>query len=405
MMIKRYSVEFLSMHIGKLYCSSRRMLPGWNRLLRRYRHLRHLQVRTPEDDEIWEEDDQQQETNDDNDQTNNITPDPSLLSATLTYEYQEICAIASQLFYVYRQEMLELLSLYGLSNESDLWCRKSMSRANGELEDTAYNQLKQLVARTRYAFFLRLVSFCPSDRNSCNSTIPFDQLCAECRRLHNSLAVALYQECYSGQNGLERAPVLSLPWLFTTALLKTSQRELTSTKGLLSVAMESALHELIRNCSLRLSGQRIKFRTSKNYHKEADVDWTVCAFVEIVHYCLKPKDFTLWPTILTQFILKIKSFERHTSSLKMNSGTDEWLVVFDDKQNKLYAGILMSMEWTETEDELIHSYFDELLEICFVLGQNTANGNDEYLRISEEIILILQQVAIDGIPWTQNQER
>ncbi|CAF4181889.1 unnamed protein product, partial [Rotaria sordida] len=88
--------------LGKLYRSSRRMLPGWNRLLRQHRHLRHLKVRTPEDDE----EEQEQEANADDSQKNIIALDSSLLNTNPSWQDQEISAIASQLFYVYRQEML-----------------------------------------------------------------------------------------------------------------------------------------------------------------------------------------------------------------------------------------------------------------------------------------------------------
>ncbi|CAF4756405.1 unnamed protein product, partial [Rotaria sp. Silwood2] len=85
--------------LGKLYRSSRRMLYGWNRLLKQHRHLRHLQVRTPEDNEneIVDEEIQGQE----------ILLDSSFLDAKPSWQDQEINEIASQLFYVYRQEMLE----------------------------------------------------------------------------------------------------------------------------------------------------------------------------------------------------------------------------------------------------------------------------------------------------------
>ncbi|CAF3988574.1 unnamed protein product, partial [Rotaria sp. Silwood1] len=33
------------------------------------------------------------------------------------------------------------------------------------------------------------------------------------------------------------------------------------------------------------------------------------------------------------------------------------------------------MEWTENEDELMHSYFDRLLEICFDLSQSSTTNN------------------------------
>ncbi|CAF3687177.1 unnamed protein product [Rotaria sp. Silwood1] len=380
--------------LGKLYRSSRRTLPGWNRLLRRHHHLRHLQVRTPEDDEINDEEEQEANANDI--QKNIITLDSSLLNRTPSWQDQEILAIASQLFYVYRQEMLEILNLYGLSHESDLWCRKTTKTTGGELEDTAYTQLEQLVVRTRDAFFLRVVSFCPSPGDTCNGNTAFENLCKNCKKLQSAVAVALYQECYSGQNGSERAPILSLPWLFTTALLQKRQRELPTKQGSLSMAMATALKDLIDNRLLQLDGLTLTFRTSNSRRVEANVHWTVCVFVEILHYCIKSKRFVSWPKILSRFMCKI-------SSMQQSNPMDEWSLVFGTtEQNDLYAATLISMEWTENDDELMHSYFIELLETCFDLGQTMANDNNEYLRMSEEIILILQRIAIDETPWGEN---
>jgi hypothetical protein len=224
--------------------------------------------------------------------------------------------------------------------------------------------------------------------------------------LHNRVAVALYLECYSGQNGSERAPILSLPWLFTTALLQSQQRDLPPKQGLLSVAMKAALQKLIDQGLLQLGGLTLTLRTSNNRSVEATVHWTVCVFVEILHYCLKSKSFTSWAVILGQFIRSSKSFTLDTSSLREYNETDGCSLIFDNsKQNNVYARMLISMEWTEDDDEWMHSYFIQLLEICFAAGRNMPDGDNEYLRISEEIILILQRVAIDETPWPKNSRQ
>lgn len=244
-----------------------------------------------------------------------------------------------------------------------------------------------------------LIFYCESDGDTCGTTSSFKDLCETCQNRHNRVAVALYRECYGGQNGSERAPILSLPWLFTTALLKSKQRELIPTQGLLSVAMKVALHDLIHKDLLKLGRLTLTLHTSNNRFTEATVHWTVCVFVEILHHCLKSKPFTLWQGILTQFICSTKSFTPDTSSPPQYNETDEWLLVFADKQDDLYADSLTSMEWMENDDERMHSYFSELQEICFAAGKSIPDGNNEYLRISEEIILILQRVAIDETLW------
>jgi hypothetical protein len=332
-----------------------------------------------------------------------VTIDPSLLNTHRSRQDQEISVIASQLFFVYSQEILEILNLYGLSHESDLWCRNSMNNIGGELEDTAYTQLEQLAVRTRNAFFLRSVLYC---EKVCNETTSFENLCDICKEKQNLLAIALYRVCYSGQNGSERAPILSLPWLFATALLQTRHRELPAMKGLLSVAMETALVDLINKRQLQLGSLTLTFRTSNSRQIEATVHWTVCVFVEIVHHCLGSRSFPSWPMILSKFIRNTMSFTCKPSSSSQYNGTDEWLLVFgNEEQNNLYPATLMSMEWTENDDELMHSYFVQLIEICFDISQTTTDDTNEYLRMSEEIILLLQRAAIDEIPWEENRRK
>jgi hypothetical protein len=89
--------------------------------------------------------------------------------------------------------------------------------------------------------------------------------------------------------------------------------------------------------------------------------------------------------------------------LRQYNETNEWLLDFDNAtQNNIYADMLISTEWTEDDDERMHSYFIQLLEICFAAGRTMPDGDNEYLRISEEIILTLQRVAIDETPWPKN---
>ncbi|CAM4951787.1 unnamed protein product [Rotaria socialis] len=388
--------------LGKLYRASRRTLPLWNKLLRRHRYLRHLQVRTPED----EDEEQDQEVIVEDDQANMIPLDSSLLTTNQSSVNHEMSAIASQLFYVYRQEMLEILNLYGLSHESDLWCRQATNIAGSELEDTAFTQLEQLVTRTRDAFSMHLMSFCPNDNSNCDGTTAFESLCDYCQHLHNSVASALYREAYSGQNGLERAPILSLPWLFAAALLKSHKRELTPMQGLLSVGMRAAINLLIENNRLKLDGLTIEFRTSKNDQLIANIDCTVCVFVEILHRCLKPKSFTLWPMILSKFIRETKSFTCEASSVEEYNTIDDWSLVFSNHdQDDMYVATLISIQWTEDVDELMHSYFENILEICFTLSQSMEDDNIDYLRVSEEIILILQRIAIEETPFPKKHRK
>jgi hypothetical protein len=306
--------------------------------------------------------------------------------------YADCAAFAEQLAFVYRQEIFEILNLYGLSHESDLWCRNSINGLTGEFEDTAYTELEQLVNRTQTNFFYGQIEGCTK---KCNQDTPISNLCLTCKIRQQAIAVACYSTCYSREDTLEHAPILSLPWLFATPLLQNRiNQESPRSSGLLSTAMEKALDSLVRQKRrLRLNGLTLQFKTSgKNIVGEADVDVTVCGFIEVLQECIGSKKCPCWPLILSRFV-------RHTSSFELLSReavpTNEWkLVLQSHKTNEYdeYAGFLLSIMSTETEDKLMHDYFQDIIDICFEEGRRT---NDiDYLNVSEHIILLLQKMAI-----------
>jgi hypothetical protein len=143
-----------------------------------------------------------------------------------------------------------------------------------------------------------------------------------------------------------------------------------------------------------LDGLTLKFTTSqKSFVGEANVDVTVCLFIEVLQDYLERKKYPYWSWIVSRFVRKTASFELLSKQVEP---TDEWkLELRTHEINKYdeYAGLLMSIIWTEREDKLMHDYFEEILNICFDEGRRT---NDiDFLNISEEIILFLQQMAID----------
>jgi len=311
-------------------------------------------------------------------------------------DYPTCVALANELAFVYRQEVLEILNLYGLSHESDLWCRNSINSLTGEFEDTAYTELEQLVTRTLARLFLYQVSYCESD--TCNDHTPMSDLCNECRKRQQSIAVACYQACYDNAQISEQASILSLPWVFATPLLQNRiNQESPPSIGLLSTAMGKALDGLVkRKRRLKLEGLSLKFKTSrKSFVGEANVDMTVCAFIEILQECVGSKNHRYWPLVLSRFV-------RFTSSFvllpRQAEPTDEWELILrshkTDKHDE-YAALLLSIKWAETEDSLLHDYFQNILDICFEEGRRT---NDlDFLDISEDIILLLQKMAIKEI--------
>jgi hypothetical protein len=91
--------------------------------------------------------------------------------------------------------------------------------------------------------------------------------------------------------------------------------------------------------------------------------------------------------------------------LKQVEPTDEWKLELKTHEiNKYdeYAVWLLSIRWTEREDKLMHDYFEEILNICFDEGRRT--NNIDFLNISEEIILLLQEMAIDEAIMVKTNE-
>ncbi|CAF3846424.1 unnamed protein product, partial [Adineta steineri] len=379
---------YRSEHIlGKLYRSSKKTLPEWNRLVRYHRHLRHLQVRTedePEEEEIEE-----------NDEKNDINLDSTLLNGVDQNHpaYQDCARFADKLVSVYRQEIFEIVNLYGLSHESDLWCRNSINGITGELEDTAYTELEQLVTRTRDRFFLEQTTYCEGD--NCHADTQMSKLCGTCRNRQQAFAVACYCNCYNREHALQEAPILSLPWLFATPLLHGRINQgAPPTQGLLGIAMQKALQRFFDNGRLTLDDVVLKFKTSKKACAgEATVDTSVCIFIEIVQYYLGRKGYRYWPWVLSRFIRNTRSFTKLTQG---SEATDDWELVLRPHKIHEYdefAAILASMPWEENEDMLMHNYFNDILSICFEEGRQ--RNDIDFLNISEDIILLLQKLTIE----------
>ena len=373
-----------------MYRASKKTIRGWNKLVRYHRHLRHLQVQIGDEGE----EDEQDQTESDSEETD-IKIDLSLIDGVNREHggYQDCETFAKELDFVYRQEILEILSLYGVSHESDLWCRNSNAGASGELEDTAYTELEQLVNRTKHRLFLNLAGFC--DTGECENNVEIVKLCKTCRKRQRSIAVACYIGCYDGEHALEEAPILSLPWLFALPLLQDRvNQEPPISEGPLSAGMKKILDYWIsKRRRLILNGITLQFQMLKSSRvTEAKFDLTVCAFVEVLQYYFMQNEDSHWPLILIRFLNEILS---ESSSRKRIDLSDEWRVVLERhrvNEDDMYAHSLHKMEWTPTIDDRMDEYFRKIINICFDEARQT--NNIDFLNISESLLLLLQKIAI-----------
>lgn len=383
--------QYKSQHVlGKLYRSSKRTLRGWNKLVRYHRHLRHLEVRIKAN--LDEEEDNDLDSNANEGST--IEIDESLFTGIdrNRNQYRNCTHIARKLDYVYRQEILEILNLYGLSHESDLWCRNSVNGLTGELEDTAYAELEQLVTRTRDRIYLELVPYCDSSNTQkCNSDTPISELCTTCKYGHIYTALACYEICYKYAQESQQAPILSLPWIFVSYLLSNRWDQGISSPviNLLGKTMKTYLENIIdRKRRLYFDETSMKIQiVGRSTTAIEEIPVIACAFIEILLHYSNLKKHQQWLSILEQFVKKIIP---HSSNAKWEfSGRFHKITHNDD----FYVVLLKSIAWSADDDNQIHEYFDTILQICFDRSRRSTE-NADILEISEDIILLLQRMAI-----------
>ncbi|CAF1359032.1 unnamed protein product [Didymodactylos carnosus] len=398
--------------LGKLYRASCRSISGWNKLLSYHRHLKHFHIATPNDE------DEQSLTIEKYEQK--IYIDELLLHEN----YKQHIGIAEKFFYVYKQELLEILSLYHLQHETDLFCRGSKQN---EIEDSAQCEFQQLIDRMKHGFYLYVINICPSA--NCSQ----EEYCDSCLDHYRALSSACYYHCYQEANKAtsRRQQILSFPWIFGRYLIAVKlenlrgKEEKSSTNRIFGMAMCNALQKLINENNLRLevntdhglalvlfnkqsSGVRSSNRQRLNY----EIDWKIIVFIEIINDWLNreqkilSKDiqdteneisrkplvsYECWNTILIKFIKKYS-----TSS---TTNFNELSIGFQQKsspRNDVYYGYIISCfnEWNNNENfnNEMFDIFYKLLNICFEHSLDTEDNSFAYL--SEYIILFLQQIAI-----------
>ena len=382
-------------HLGKLYRASKGTLRGWNQLVRYHRHLRHLQIRTSADPD--EDDDEEEDAAQNDDSSTAIRVDQSFLHG-FNREHSQFPiheTFAKQLLYVYRQEMLEILNLYGISHESDVWCRNSINASTGEFEDTALNELEKLVTRTRTRFYNYHVMYC--EKSLCHIDTAYPDLCTNCKRISQVVAIATYCLCYDESNMVPHsAPILSLPWIFATPLLqgRLTQNVPPMSEPLLCSAMKNAVAVLYSRNKFRMENATLSFKqpnTPRIIEVNADVE--LCIFIEIVRQHLYKKHDPELLRVLSRFARKSIASRQPT---ELDVSGIEWQLDFSARHippNARYESIVESMKLTDEKDQLMHGYFDDLLQICFDEGRRT--NSIIYLKIGESIILLLQKLAIE----------
>ena len=159
--------------------------------------------------------------------------------------------------------------------------------------------------------------------------------------------------------------------------------------------MKKALdHLVLKRRRLVLKGTELIFQVLNDSRTvRATVDLTVCVFIEVLQQYMKQTKRSQWPLILNRFIQTTESFSPFP---RQPDPSDRWKLILQSyhvNTEDAYVVQLSSLDWTETEDRLMHDYFEGILDICFEEGRQT--NNIEFLNISEDIILLLQKMAIN----------
>ncbi|CAF1557797.1 unnamed protein product, partial [Didymodactylos carnosus] len=216
----RTSKQYPSKRIlGKLYRSACRALPGWSCAVRNYGSIRHVDVANSI---------QQNNKTSSIDTMATTNFEEEVKSALITLdqllyygEHKKYRSSVLKLFSSYRQELLEIISVYHFQDEIDLFCRcESMEKAGGGrrpdgIEDSASIEFELLIQRTKLEFYKEFDN-CPA----CAHSHP--RSCDSCYDKKLSKASTCYFICYEHAMHLpakSKYRILSFPWLFASLLM------------------------------------------------------------------------------------------------------------------------------------------------------------------------------------------
>ena len=356
-------------------------------MIRYYRHLRHLQIRTKNETE-----NEQNETDETTPETEQFNLDLLQITDTDSID-QEDEHFASGSIFCYREGILEILKLHSLSHESDLWSRTSVNANGFDLESSAQQQLRELVQRIKTRFFLYQVENCTG---YCTRETSFIALCNICKIRQKNIASAFYRLCYADfKDKPNEAHILSLPWLFASSWIgESSNISQQRPKSLLCeqmnrmfIKMQSKLNYLLLiNCLVTIKNQL----TGKIF--VIPISITLCQSIEFMFSYLQQSDphlvLSLFANLITSTNVQTDSQLEYDPNLILIVSRHEELA----RVKTLYAKELIDFVWDETVDSTVHQYIDQFLEICFIATRLTMNMR--FLDISECIISALHKIAV-----------
>ena len=405
--------------LGKLYRSARRAVSGWSRAISNQGNPRHIHLALARDA--------------DTDELVTKTRAPPTyrqpLDPYITHpNYRKYLPEIKILYSIYRQELLEIISVYRFQDEVDLLCRCDSMDASGgggakkgSLEDSAAIELQNLVERTRKEFFAEFDDR-RSKRKCCRRLRSPDtgrlvrEDCRECDEDKLAKAACAYIYSYEVSNDLSllsNRRILSFPWYFCDYLIRLKYRNrpldfVEQKNTLAGRAISIYLADVIPTFQVFLpanfsAGDSIEFRytTSDAHRSIPNVSLLRACFVEALHdWLTRQKIFgetcneiddkplvpeSIWHELLVHFLAD--EYQPNVRLLPASKNPE--FLTERYRQTMLDA----RSTWTPVEHAEFHELFRQLNSLLVEHINRTKSTLWTYLH--EYVLLALQCIAIE----------
>jgi hypothetical protein len=425
--------------LGKLYRSARRAVTGWSRAISNHGNPRHIHLALALTAGTDLKDQEPVE----------MLPKPNIL---LYYKqpldpyidhpkWEKYLTEIKSLYHFYRNELLEIISLYRFQDEIDLFCRcESMDASaggskKGSLEDSASIEVQNLTERIIQDFYYefderaKIFKCCERIEETVNNRVRWRRIdCDICREDKFAKAACAYKYSYEQSNRLplkSNRRILSFPWLFSGHILKLRQINNPENIGnrtdtIVGRACKLYLEDLtpkfkvlipinsLDNQTVEFCYEKIEEKRTNSFiiDKKADeklpsVSLLRACFIEILNDWLRkenvfgsecvetdPKPLIpelIWHELMINFLSgKYQPNVRLLSASKYQTDiTKRYRQTIEDYRH----------QWTNIEFQELQKMFDEIHSIAAEHAKTTEKTIWSYL--DEYIILALQCISIE----------
>lgn len=412
--------------LGKLYRSARRAMTGWSRAINNHGNAHHIQLLSTLTDDIHLKDQSPGQFT--------LTRDPNIFHK----DYQKYLPEIKRLYKTYREDMLEIISLYRFQDEIDLFCRSESMDASaggakkGSLEDSAAIEVKNLVERIQGSFNHEFEKRTETDRCCEYVWKKFGEReirkrydCERCAQDKLIKAACAYIHCYDECIRLppkSNRRIMSFPWLFGGKLLRL--REDNNPQDLthrMEIIVGPACVLYLRNFTAKFKVLTPSNSFEQNplveFHYEKSINSSESNRRTNGNLPSVPLLRTCFIEILNDWLIKQKIFgnqcvEKDSKPLVPESIWHELIIHFlsyehqadvrplppskyQTELNNRYNQMLReySLQWTHKEHEELLDMFEEIHSLAVRHAKRTSLTI--WIYLDEYILLALQCIAIE----------